>query len=68
VAVEGDFEPGDVVRVLGPEGEEFARGLSNYAAGEVERIKGSHSSKIESILGYKYYDEVIHRDNLALLE
>ena len=67
VAVECDFEPGDVVRVLGPEGEEFARGLSNYAAGDVERIKGSHSSKIESILGYKYYDEVIHRDNLALM-
>jgi glutamate 5-kinase len=66
-AVEGAFQPGDVVRVVGPDGEEFARGLTNYGAEDVERIKGSHSSKIEAILGYKYYDEIIHRDNMALL-
>ena len=65
--VEGDFQRGDAVRIVGPEGEEFARGLSNYSHNEVERIKGVHSGRIESILGYKYYDEVVHRDNLALL-
>jgi len=67
VSVDGDFQPGDVVRVVGPDGDEFARGLTNYSAHDVARIKGCHSSKIEPILGYKYYDEVIHRNNLAVI-
>ncbi|MFQ5532635.1 MAG: glutamate 5-kinase [Candidatus Methylomirabilales bacterium] len=62
------FRVGDVVSVLGGEGEEFARGLVNYSAEEVERIKGQKSSEIERILGYKHSDEVIHRDNLVILE
>jgi len=68
IRVEGEFERGDAVRVHGPDGEEFARGLSNYSAAEIEQIKGRHSGQIERILGYKYYDEVVHRDNLALLK
>jgi glutamate 5-kinase len=67
VAAEGEFQRGDVVRVTGPDGEEIARGLTNYSRPEVEKIKGSHTRRIEAILGYKYYDEVVHRDNLALL-
>ncbi len=67
VSVEGDFQRGDVVRIVGPEGDEFARGLSNYSEADIERIKGCHTRQIEQILGYKLYDEVIHRDNLALL-
>jgi glutamate 5-kinase len=67
VGLEGEFRRGDVVRIKGPGGEEFARGLSNYAADEIERIKGRQTAEIEGILGYKYYDEVIHRDNMALL-
>ena len=66
--VEGDFKRGDVVRINGPEGEEFARGLSNYSGEEVQRIRGRQTSQIEEILGYSYYDEVVHRDNLTLLE
>jgi glutamate 5-kinase len=62
------FHVGDVVSVLGAEGEEFARGLVNYSAEEVERIKGRRSTEIEGVLGYKHSDEVIHRDNLVLLE
>jgi glutamate 5-kinase len=62
------FEAGDVVSILGGEGEEFARGLVNYSADEVERIKGRKSDEIERILGYKHSDEVIHRDNLVILE
>ena len=56
-----------MVRITGPDGEEFARGLSNYSADDVEAIKGRQTSQIESVLGYKYYDEVVHRDNMALL-
>ncbi len=67
-AVEGQFSSGDVIRIKGPDGEEFARGLSNYSAAEIERIKGLRTQQIEAVLGYKYYDEVVHRDNLALIE
>jgi len=67
IATEGGFQRGDVVRVRGPEGDEFARGLSNYSQAEVEQIMGRQTSEIEKILGHSYYDEVIHRDNLALV-
>ncbi len=66
-AVQGKFEAGDCVRCLTEEGNEFARGLVNYGAGELERLKGVHSSRIEEVLGYKTTDEVIHRDDLVLL-
>ncbi len=62
------FQVGDVVSVLGTNGEEFARGLVNYSAQEIERIKGRRSTEIEDVLGYKHSDEVIHRDNLVILE
>ncbi|MFW6457340.1 MAG: glutamate 5-kinase [Planctomycetota bacterium] len=68
VGVKGQFTAGDVVRIEGPDGTEFARGLSNYDADEVKQIKGLKTHDIEDVLGHKYYDEVVHRDNLALME
>jgi glutamate 5-kinase len=67
VKIEGEFEPGDVVQITDNEGIEFARGLVNYTAAELNKIKGLKSSQVKSVLGYKYYDEVVHRDNLVLL-
>lgn len=67
-AVSGDFSSGTVVQVLGPDGGEIARGLSHYSASEVGKIQGHQSQEIESLLGYSYYDEVIHRDDLVLLK
>src|SRR5437879_4490700 len=63
----GGFGVGDCVRCLGPDGREFARGLVNYGAAELEKIKGAHTRDIERLLGYKGSDEVIHRDDLVLL-
>ncbi len=63
-AVEGDFGPGDLVAVIGPDGEELARGLCNYAASDVSRIMGRHTRDIIELLGHKDFDEVIHRDNM----
>lgn len=68
VEVEGVFECGDVVEVMNEEGKVLARGLSNYSSYEVEKIKGKRSDRIECELGYKDYDEVIHRDNLVVFE
>jgi alkyl hydroperoxide reductase subunit AhpF len=47
-------------------GEPFAQGLVNYASGEVEQIRGCHTGEIAARLGYKDYDEVVHRDNLVV--
>jgi glutamate 5-kinase len=66
-AAEGDFEPGDTVRIFNPAGREVARGISNYAAADLQRILGRKSEEIESILGYYAGDEVIHRNDLVLL-
>ena len=67
-AVDGDFSTGDVVAVVDGADREFARGLVNFDAGELRRILGVRTQEIESRLGYKSVDEVIHRDNLVILE
>ncbi len=67
IRIRGNFNRGDLVTCLGPRGKEFARGLVNYSAAELEKIRGLRSNQIESTLGYKYSDEVIHRDDLVVL-
>ncbi len=67
VHIEGSFGIGDLVQCVGLDGREFARGLVNYTCEELHVIKGKKSAEIEGILGYKYYDEVIHRDDLVIL-
>jgi glutamate 5-kinase len=67
VQVAGSFGKGDVVTLVGPEGEEFARGLSNYAAGELDRVRGLRTEQIRELLGAVPYEEVVHRDNLVVL-
>jgi glutamate 5-kinase len=64
--VRGQFSAGESVRILDPQGREFARGLVGYGAGEIDRIRGRRSADIEGILGYTYLDEVIHRDDLVI--
>jgi glutamate 5-kinase len=66
VGAEGEFVKGDVVAICGPDGVEFARGLSNYAAEEVLQIRGQKTEKIASVLGYCPYDEIVHRDNMIV--
>lgn len=66
IGVEGGFDRGDAVRLCGADGSEIATGVINYALTELLRIMGHKSSDIETILGYKYADEVVHRDNLVL--
>jgi glutamate 5-kinase len=66
--VEGEFGIGDAVTCVDMEGIPVAKGLINYTAADVKKIMGLKTSKIEQVLGYKDYDEIIHRDNLALLK
>jgi glutamate 5-kinase len=66
-AIEGDFEPGDVVACLDPDGKECARGLINYSSSDARRIMGQPSNKIADILGTMTEEELVHRDNLIIL-
>jgi glutamate 5-kinase len=67
-AVTGDFERGEVVACCNEAGLEIARGLVNYSANEAQRIMRKPSSEIEKTLGYVEESELIHRDNLILLD
>jgi len=68
VEIEGDFASGEVVALLGVAGgKEFARGVVNFDAAELRKIRGAKTREIEHRLGYKSFDEVIHRDNLVIL-
>jgi glutamate 5-kinase len=67
VEVTGEFRAGEVVALAEPEGDDFARGLVNYDAGDLRKIRGAKTAEIERALGYKGLAEVIHRDNLVVL-
>ena len=66
-AVSGTFERGDTVRLANSEGGEIARGIVNYGSRDLARLIRCSSDEIESILGYHFGDEVIHRNDLVLL-
>jgi glutamate 5-kinase len=66
IDVEGDFDLGDPVSCVGREGIILAKGLVNFSSAEIRKIKGLKTAQISQILGHKDYDEVIHRDNLAI--
>ena len=66
VKVIGDFEIGSVVRILDSLNNEIARGIVNYCSRDIDLVKGQQTSKLKDIIGHKDYDEIIHRDNMAV--
>jgi glutamate 5-kinase len=67
-SVAGQFRVGDPVDIAVDERRPFARGLAGYGADEVRRIAGLKTGEIERALGYKYVDEIVHRNDMVLLE
>jgi len=67
-ATQGEFQKGDVVALCDAEGHVIARGLTNYSSADLDRVKGLKSEKISQVLGRRPYEEVIHRDNLAIVK
>ena len=67
LAVAGRFERGDAVSILDPEGREIARGLAAYSAADALRIRGRKSADIESLVGFRGREELVHRDDLVML-
>ncbi len=68
VEVEGDFGIGARVDLLDGSGEAFAVGLVSYPASEIQRMKGRQSGDFQEVLGYKYVEEIVHREDLVLLD
>jgi len=66
IDVEGNFDLGDPVSCVGRDGAILAKGLVNFSSVEINKIKGLKTNQISQVLGHKDYDEVIHRDNLAV--
>lgn len=67
-AVDGAFRRGDVVElVLAGQAEAFARGVAQYASQDLARIAGRHSRDIAAVLGFRYGESVVHRDDLVLV-
>jgi glutamate 5-kinase len=65
--VTGSFRKGDVITLTNADGEEFARGLTNYSSEDASRICGLRSDQIGMVLGTQPYEEVVHRDNLVVI-
>ena len=63
--INGTFEKGDHILVKDQNDTECARGLASFSSIEIEKIKGSHTSKIKNILGYSSREEIIHKDDLV---
>jgi glutamate 5-kinase len=65
--VRGDFERGDAVELLDPQGRRVGYGIANYGSADILRIRGMRSDRIEAVLGHHYGSEVVHRDNMVCL-
>jgi glutamate 5-kinase len=65
--IENEFENGDVVSIVGPNGEEVARGIVNYSSTDATKLIGKHSDDIARLATSKNYDAFITRNNIALL-
>lgn len=64
--VSGKFGVGDAVNCIDQTGSQIAVGLVNYDSGDIQKIKGLHTDQIDTVLGFKDSDEIMHRDNLVL--
>lgn len=67
-SVEGKFDMGDIIEILDLKGRIVAKGIVNYNSDELEIVKGKRTDQIKSILGIKYFDEVINRDDLFIID
>lgn len=67
LAVSGEFERGDTIRITVQDGRALAVGLAGYASSDLAQLCGRQSNEIETILGYTFGDDVVHRNNMILL-
>jgi glutamate 5-kinase len=63
--IENEFEPGDVVAIVNPDGTEIARGIANYSSADATKLMGKQSADIERLASTRNYDAFVTRDNIA---
>lgn len=68
VDVKGNFLISQIVDIIDLNDNLLARGMVNYSSDEIKLIKGLNTSEIKKVLHYKDYDEVVHANNLVLVE
>ena len=67
IKIEGTFEKGENILIVGENNKNLARGLSSFTSSEINKIKGKQSKEIENILGYLSKSEIIHKDDMVKL-
>ena len=67
IDVKGKFTVGDTISICSQSGKEFARGLTSYSSAEILKIKGAKTERVKQILDVVEHEEIVHRDNLAIL-
>ena len=67
INIQGMFARGDIVSIHDSYSKLIAIGISNYSASESKRIQGKQSNQIHTLLGHHYGDELIHRDNMVII-
>ena len=65
LSIEGDFQRGDAVTLVGPDGTALGYGIANYGATDIAVIRGRRSDRINALLGYDHGAEVVHRNNFV---
>ena len=67
IDIEGNFDAGDIV-AMEENNKIFAKGITNYTDKELKKIKGKNTDEIESVLGYKNYNEIVKHENIGILK
>ena len=68
LTVEGNFQKGDAVVIISMKGNELAKGLVAYSSSDAQLIKGYKTDEIEGLLCYRGRDELIHRDDMVIMD
>ncbi len=68
ISVEGNFSHGDAIEIKSKEGKSFAKGIAQYDSSDMLKIKGLKSKDIQTVLGFFQSEEIIHRNDLIILE
>ena len=66
--IDGEFDRGDIIDIYDAEGTHLGCGITNYNSSDISLIKGAHSRQIAALLGVDYGPEIVHRNNLAVLQ
>ena len=68
ISCSGEFSRGEIVAIVSGEDDIIGVGITNYSMTDISEVQSLNSSDIKKMLGHYYGDEIVHRDNLVLLD